>query len=91
MWLHLGASRRDLGEVVYDIVRVRSGDDVVFPGFEKDLEPVEGADGVIVVGSRAGLELEGDLDGVVDVGSAERVARFVSFVGDSTGGGKSLG
>jgi hypothetical protein len=33
-----------------------------------------------------GLEDESD-----DVGSVERVARLVDFVGDSTGGGKSLG
>lgn len=45
----------------------------------------------MVVGLRAGLELEGDLGGGVDADSVERVVRFASFVGDSTGGGKSLG
>ena len=76
---------------MYDIGRVRAAGDVVIVDLEEGLESTEEAEGVMVVGSRAGLELEGDLDGVVDVGSAERVVRFVSFVGDSTGGGKSLG
>jgi len=76
---------------VYDIGRVRSGDEVVIVDFKDGLGFAEEADGVVVVGSRAGLELEGDLGGVVDVGSVERVVRFESFVGDSTGGGKSLG
>ena len=91
MWLHLGVSRLDLREFVYDIGRVRAGDEVVIVGLEDALESTEEADGIMVVGSRAGLGLEGDLGGGVDVDSVERVVRFVSFVGDSTGGGKSLG
>ena len=91
VWLHLGVSRLDLREFVYDIGRVRAGDEVVIVGLEDALESTEEADGIMVVGSRAGLGLEGDLGGGVDVDSVERVFRFVSFVGDSTGGGKSLG
>lgn len=91
MWLHLGVSRLDLRELVYDIGRARAGDEVVIVGLEEGLESTEESDGFMVVGSRAGLELEGDLGVGVDVDSVERVVRFVSFVGDSTGGGKSLG
>ena len=70
--------------------RIRAAGGVVIVDFEEGLESTEEADGVMVVGSRTGLKLEGDLNGVVEVGSVERVVRFVSFVGDSTGGGKSL-
>lgn len=91
MWLHLGASRCGLRELVYDIGRIRAGVDVEVVRLEEGLESTEEAGGVMVVGSRAGLELEGDLGGGVDVDSVERVVRFVSFVGDSAGGGKSLG
>lgn len=34
---------------------------------------------------------DGAEDWVIVVGSKERVVRFVAFVGDSVGGGKSLG
>jgi hypothetical protein len=91
VWLHLGASRLDLRELVYDIGRVRAGGNVVIGDLEEGLESTNEADDVTVVGLRAGLELEGDVGGGVDVDSVERVVRFVSFVGDSTGGGKSLG
>ena len=91
MWLHLGVSRLDLRELVYDIGRVRAGGNVVIGDLEEGLESTNEADDVTVVGLRAGLELEGDVGGGVDVDSVERVVRFVSFVGDSTGGGKSLG
>ena len=91
MWLHLGASRLDLRELVYDIGRVRAGGNVVIGDLEEGLESTNEADDVTVVGLRAGLELEGDVGGGVDIDSVERVVRFVSFVGDSTGGGKSLG
>jgi hypothetical protein len=80
-----------LRELEYDIGRVRAGGDVLIVDLEEGLESTDEADNVMIVGSRAGLELDGDLGGGVDVDSVERVVRFVSFVGDSTGGGKSLG
>jgi hypothetical protein len=42
-----------------------------------------------VVGHLVGSE--GNSTGIVDVDSEERVVRLTVFVGDSTGGGKSLG
>ena len=91
MWLHLGASRCDLWEVANDVGRTRSGGDVMFVALVNDLGLEGESYGEVVVGLRTGLELEGDVDGVVDGCSEERVVRFVSFVGDSVGGGKSLG
>ena len=86
MWLHLGASRCDLREVANNVGRARSSGDIMPAGLRIGLEL-----DVIVVGLKEGSELEEEADGVIGVGSAARVVRFVDFVGDSTGGGKSLG
>ena len=91
VWLHLGASRCDLREAGKDVGRTRSSDDIMLVGLASDLRLKGDSCGEVVVGLRTGLELEGDVDGVVDGCSEERVVRFVSFVGDSVGGGKSLG
>jgi hypothetical protein len=88
LWLHLEASRRDARELGNDIGRVRSGDNVVLVVLEGDLRLGGDFDRVIAVGLEEGLRLVDESD---DVGSVLRVVRFVDFVGDSTGGGKSLG
>lgn len=91
VWLHLGASRCDLREVANDEGRARSSDDVMLVGLVNDLGLEGESYGEGIVDLRTGLELEGDVDGAVDGCSEERVVRFVSLVGDSVGGGKSLG
>lgn len=88
LWLHLDALRRDLTGSGNDVGRIRSGSDVMSVVLEEDLGLEGDFDGVIPVVFEEGLGLEDDSD---DVGSVERVVRFVGFVGDSTGGGKSLG
>ena len=57
-------------------------------GLGVGLELEDDFDGVVAIGLEIGLGLE---DESSDVGSVERVVRLVDFVGDSTGGGKSLG
>jgi len=92
VWHHLGASRRDLRESgAVKVVLVRSSGDVMLVGSEEDLGLEGEHEGVIAVACKGGLELEDEFDGVIVVDSAERVVRFVSFVGDSVGAGKSLG
>jgi hypothetical protein len=90
LWLHLETSRRDARESGNDVGRIRSGEDAILVGLRVDLELGGVIDGVIAIdfedGLGLGLEDESD-----DIGSVERVVRLVDFVGDSTGGGKSLG
>jgi hypothetical protein len=90
LWLHREASRRDAWESGNDVGRIRSGGDVMLVDLRVGLELEGDFDGVIAVGSEEGLGL-GLEDESDDVGSVERVVRLVDFVGDSTGGGKSLG
>lgn len=91
LWLHLfEASRRDARESGNDVGRIRSGGDVMLVGLRVGLELEGDFEGVVTIGFEEGLGL-GLEDESDDVGSVERVVRFVDFVGDSTGGGKSLG
>jgi hypothetical protein len=69
---------------------MRSGGDAMLVGLRVGLKLEGDFDGVAAIGFEEGLGL-GLEDESDDVGSVERVARLVDFVGDSTGGGKSLG
>ena len=88
LWLHLEASRRDARESENDVRDICSGGDFMLVGLGVGLELEDDFDGVVAIGLEIGLGLE---DESSDVGSVERVVRLVDFVGDSTGGGKSLG
>lgn len=86
LWLHLEASRRDAWESGIDVRCMRSGGDVMLVDLRIGLELEGDFDGVVAIGLEEGLGLKSS-----DAGSVERVVRLVDFVGDSTGGGKSLG